>query len=125
MKIKIESDVFDIIERIKEIDDGYFVLYNTVKNVYELHNSNQPHTYCLTIPYREIDKKLIDLIYISSIVNIDTIVQDIDKNNNDIENNKYNIVKNQTDYMVREIFKFASNSSKNFDCQKSFENCWS
>ena len=26
MKIKIESDVFDIVDRIKEIDDGYFIM---------------------------------------------------------------------------------------------------
>ena len=29
MKIEIEDDVFEIVKRLKEIDDGYFVLYNT------------------------------------------------------------------------------------------------
>ena len=36
MKIKIESDVFDIVDRIKEIDDGYFIIYDTQKNKFEI-----------------------------------------------------------------------------------------
>ena len=65
MKIKIDDDVFDITKRIKEIDDGYFVVYNTLKNSFELHNNYQENTYCLTCPYECLDERVLDMIYYS------------------------------------------------------------
>ena len=125
MKIKIESDVFDIVERIKDIDEGYYILFDCAKGVFELHNSNQPSSYCVSVPFDEIDEKIIDLIYKTNISNIDTIIEDIDNNNENIVNNNNITMKNQTDYMVREIYNFANNSSKNFDSDKAFKSVWS
>ena len=45
MKIKIESDVFNIINRIKEIDDGYFIMYNTNSKKFEVHNEKNLNSY--------------------------------------------------------------------------------
>ena len=105
MKILLESDVFDIVNRIKEIDEGYFILYDLDKAKFELHNLNQPfNTYCLTIPYNEIDEKIIKLIWLTSIINIDNIIDEIDNNNKDIDKNNLENVKNYTDYYVREIY---------------------
>jgi len=125
MKVKIESDVFDIVDRIKTIDEGYYIVFDLCKGRYELHNSNQPNTYCISIPYDEIDEKLINLIYGTNIDNIDNIIEDIDKYNANIENNNNKSMKNQTDYMVREIYNFANNSSKFFDSDKAFKSIWS
>ena len=124
MKIKIESDVFDIVERIKEIDEGYYILFDLTKDRFELHNSNQPNTFCLTIPYDEIDERLVGLIFKSNIANIDSIINDIDNNNNKLDINNNKKLKNQTEYMVREIYNFANNSSKKFDSDKAFESVW-
>ena len=41
MKIEIKEDLFDIVNRLKEIDDGYFVLYDLKKCRYEVHNKKQ------------------------------------------------------------------------------------
>ena len=82
MKVKIESDVFDIVNRIKEIDDGYYIVYNLKTGKFELHNSNQLiSSYCLTIPYTEIDEKILNLIHASSVCNIGNIIDEIDNNN--------------------------------------------
>ena len=62
MKVIIEDDVFDILKRVREIDEGYFILFDTSNCKYELHNINQPTTYCLTIPFDNIDSRLIDLV---------------------------------------------------------------
>jgi len=111
MKIRIESDVFDIVNRIKEIDDGYYIVLNLKNGKYELHNSNQfDMSYCLTIPYNEIDAKIIDLILSTLISNIDNIIEDIDMNNQEIDNNAVKNVRNYTEYNVREIYKYFSNS---------------
>ena len=123
MKIKIESDVFEITKRIKEIDDGYFVMFDTKNNRYELHNLYQDNTYCLTYPYADLDSRLIEMILYSNITNIDNIINDIDNNNKEIERNTENQIKNQTEYQVREICNFASNSSKICEVN-SFSNQW-
>ena len=115
MKIKIENDVFEITERIKEIDEGYYIVFDTKKQAYELHNLEQPNSYCLTVPYADLDTRLIDLLLYTNIRNIDNIIEDIDNNNSIIEDNVLNNVKEQTNYMVKEICDFANNSSKKFE----------
>ena len=62
MKIKINSDVFNIIDRLKQIDSGYFVLFNTNTKKFEIHNSETKNGYCLTIPYRQLDKRSLELV---------------------------------------------------------------
>ena len=37
MKIKIESDIFEISKRVKDIDENYYIVFDTKKNKYELH----------------------------------------------------------------------------------------
>ena len=112
MKIKIESDVFDIVNRVKDIDEGYYILYNQTNNNFELHNKYQKNTYCLTIPIDSLDSRVIDMIMYTNISNIDNIMIDIDNNNLKIEKENDEIIKNLTDYKVREIYNFANSSSK-------------
>lgn len=114
MKIKIIEDVFDIVSRIKEIDDGYFIVFDTDKGCYEIHNTKQKNTYCLTI-LKDLDSRALDLVLVTNIEHIDNIIDDIDKNNIKIEENVQKTRKSQADYMVREIYDFCNNSSKKFD----------
>jgi hypothetical protein len=49
VKIKISGDVYDISKRIKNIDRDYYVVYDTSKQKFEIHNSSQiDSSYCLT-----------------------------------------------------------------------------
>ena len=123
MKIKIENDVFEITKRIKDIDEGYYIVFDTKRHVYELHNYQQINTYCLTIPYSVLDSRVIDLLLYTNISNIDNIIDDIDNNNINIEENISKSMKNQTEYMVKEIYDFSNNSSKIYDIN-SFSSFW-
>lgn len=123
MKIKVESDVFDICDRVKEIDEGYFILYDTNKNIFELHNSNQCDTFCLTIPFKHLESNLLDLINLSSITNIDKIIDDIDDNNRILEENFSKKNRDTSNYMLREIYNYCSNSSKEYS-KNSFATIW-
>lgn len=59
---KIYSDCLDITKRLKEIDRGYFVVFNLKRKKLELHNSLQSDdTFCLTIPYNTLDERTITL----------------------------------------------------------------
>lgn len=124
MKILVESDVFDINERIKDIDEDYYILFDISKERYELHHKKQLNSYCFSYPYKTLDNRLIDLIYVSSINNIDKIIEEIDKNNIEIENNIMNKNKDLAGYKFHEIYNFANNSSKEFDSNLAFTNNW-
>lgn len=123
MKIKIDDDLFGIADRIKEIDESYFILFDLEKNVYEIHNSNQESSYCLSLPFDMLDSRVIEIIQSTSIRYIDKIMEDIDNNNNKIDNENKNRIKSQSDYMLREIYEFCNNSSKKFD-ENSFQTDW-
>lgn len=124
MKIEIESDVFDITKRIKEIDEGYYIVLNNKNNKFELHNKFQINTYCLQIPFDSLDKRVIDVIHASNVCNIDNIINNIDKNNKYIENESFNNIKDQSSYMLNEIYNFCNNSSKSYVVDKAFKNVW-
>lgn len=124
MKIKIESDVFDIAKRVKDIDEDYYILFDTSKNVYELHHKNQPNTYCFSYEFQNLDSRFIDKVYATNVNNIVNIVEDIDKNNDKIVQSENEKIKNTTDFMLREIYSFANNSSKELDDAKAFKSVW-
>lgn len=82
MKIKIESDVYNISKRIKVIDKDYYVVFNTLTKKFEIHNSSQlGSTYCLTLPYSELDKRTLDYIHKTKSSNLDYILEKIDNDN--------------------------------------------
>ncbi len=83
MKIKICGDVYNISKRIKEIDGDYYVMYDTSKQVFEIHNSNQiGSSFCLTLPYRELDERALKHVLKTQSVNIDEILEQIENDNN-------------------------------------------
>lgn len=86
MKIQITSDVLNISNRIKEIDENYYVLYDTIKGDFEIHNSSQiGSSYCLTIPYNELDERTLNYVRQTQSVNIDEILEKIEQDNNILE----------------------------------------
>lgn len=86
MKIKLTSDVYNISKRIKEIDRNYYIVFNTSNEKFEVHNSSQIcGSYCLTLPYKEIDERVLKYVQKTSSVNIDYVLNEIQNNNNLLE----------------------------------------
>lgn len=124
MKIEIESDVFDVIPRLKEIDGGYKIMLNLDNGKLELHNEKQTNTYCFTLKENEILPSLIYDVIASDIRFIDNIVLEIDKRNIETENENKNKINDYTSYMSREIFDFENMSSKVYSANKAFKTVW-
>ena len=57
---EVESDLFDIARRLKEIDAGYFILCK--RGRFEVHNRGDEPTYCLTVPWSELDAQTVELV---------------------------------------------------------------
>lgn len=86
MKIKLKSDVYNISKRVKEIDYGYYVVYDTSKSKFEIHCSTQVGTsYCLTLPYSCLDERALNYIHKTKSTNIDRILDKIDNDNKQLE----------------------------------------
>ena len=82
MLIEIKSDVYNISKRIKYIDKDYYVVFNTSKNSFEVHNSAQiGSSYCLTLPFKELDERTINYIFETKSENIERILSKIENDN--------------------------------------------
>ena len=57
----IENDTNHIAERIRNIEDGYFILQDNVSGEYEVHSTeNIGDTYCFTVPYGSLDTRTLE-----------------------------------------------------------------
>ena len=81
MKINVKDDVLDIVKRLKQIDESYFVIFDTNKKIYELHCLEQPlSTFCLTL-YETLDERSITKTLKTRKQNKDALMEEIEKNN--------------------------------------------
>ena len=86
MLIKLNQDVYNITKRVKEIDKDYYIVYNTSKNKFEVHNSKQiGSAYCLTLPYDCLDERSLNYVYKTRSENIEKIMYEIENLNNSLE----------------------------------------
>ena len=78
----MEHDVFNISQRVKEIDEGYYVVLNTSKQKFEIHNSKQiGSSYCLTLPYSQLDERTLTYVYQTMSKNVEQILEKIENEN--------------------------------------------
>lgn len=86
MLIPIENDLFDISSRLREIDGDYFIVYNTRRGCYEVHHKGQREgTFCLTVPYGELDSRTVELVKSTRREYMDNVIREIERNNAKLE----------------------------------------
>lgn len=91
MQINVETDVFFITQRIKEIDENYFIKYNTKTKKFEIHHKAQmSNSFCLSIPYDTLDERTLEYVRKTRIENIEDLIRKIDEENlkNEQQQNK-------------------------------------
>ncbi|MBR1925631.1 MAG: hypothetical protein IJ837_02125 [Clostridia bacterium] len=116
MLIKITEDVFDISNRLKEIDSNYFVVFNTKKQKFEIHNKSQKNTYCLTVLNNKLDCRAIEQTLKSRRERFDKILQEIEKNNQKIIDDNNKKIKDMAEWKLKEMFDYSSrHNTDNFD----------
>lgn len=113
MKIKLEHDVFNITKRLKQINKAYFVLYNTKSQKYEIHNQNYQNTYCLTLPFNQLDARTID--YVLKSQNVEQMLLEIEENNLKLEKSNKQLIEDRTKYQLNEIYNYANKKVVDFN----------
>ena len=104
MRFIIEHDVYEISKRIKDIDRFYFIVYDTSKSCFEIHNSSQvDSTYCLTLPFKELDERALQYTRETSSANIEIILEKIENENKLVKNAQVRGVLNQLNQSIENL----------------------
>jgi len=81
----ITDDLYSIANRLKEIDDGYFVLFNTISGTYEVHNRNNiGDTFCFT-GYEELDYRTLFKARETDVSRSDQLIAELEQRNDRLE----------------------------------------
>ena len=101
MKVKIENDLFEISSRLKQIDDTYFVVYDTQKHRYEVYSTMQKNGSMCFLVGKKLDYYAISKAHKTLIKRLKRVVNSIDIHN------KKAIRKNEeeTSYKIRTNLK--------------------
>ena len=117
--IKINADVFDITTRLKEIDNNYFIVYNTNLKRYEVHNSGQYlDTFCLTVDGK-LNCLVIDKVLKTRRQNIAKLLKQIEQNNKKLENEKQRKFKDELHFKLTDSYSYLQNHDNLNDAYKT------
>jgi len=123
-KIKIYCDAFDICNRIKNLDSGYFVVYETNKKRFEIHNKNQlVDTFCITVD-GELDCRVIYKLRKTSRENAMQLLEEMEKSNAKIEAEKTRKLKDETIWKAGEMFDYANSKTTDTNFDKAYKTTW-
>lgn len=83
---RIESDLYGIVERLKEIDDSYFVLRERKSGRLELHcRSQRGKTHALFFPRKTLDCRDIELVLRTRRERADKLIGELERENRERE----------------------------------------
>ena len=86
MLIELKTDALNIVDRLKEIDKSYYLVFNTITGKYEVHSNNQIGcSYCLTCPHAALDERLVELTKKTRRENLSELLRQIDIENEKLE----------------------------------------
>ena len=106
-KIEIKNDLYNVVSRLKKIDENYLVLYVKNRQVFEIHNKNQPFgTYCLTLPYKNLDKRAVDYVLKTRKENFDKLIKEMDISNKRLEQKENEELKYKAKYDLTSMLKY-------------------
>ena len=81
----IESDLFDIAKRLKEIDASYFVFYRYKTKRYEVHSTRQRgNSLCFVVPYEKLDGRVLSYALRSRIERVEEFLLETERENEKI-----------------------------------------
>ena len=112
-KTPVVTNVFLIPERLREIDSGYFILRNHQTEQFEIHHSGQFHnTYCLSVPYDELDERTLHLVQKTRICNVEKLISEMEEHNQKIANEQNKISDEATEKLRETVSYLGRHSDK-------------
>ena len=88
--IRLDTDNLYILERLKEIDESYYLVYNLNRKCFEVHSEEQRGgSYCFTSPFSILDERIIEYARKTRSIRRDEIIREIDLENEKCEKRIY------------------------------------
>lgn len=122
--IKINSDVFNIVTRIKSLNKNYFVLFNKITNTFELHTKERINSFELTLPRGNLDARTISFIQKQLNRNVLQVIKEVEEHNKNLENKKNAAILEESAYKLKEIYAYAQKGTKSYEHNKSYQTNW-
>lgn len=98
--VVIECDLFDIALRLKEIDAGYVLVRNVIKNRFEIYKDGAIQ---VVSPFPKLDARLIEHVRATRVENAFRLLKELDSNNERRETEAEKNAANRTRERVREV----------------------
>ncbi len=105
----VTSDLYSIADRLKEIDDGYFIYYSYKNRRYEVHNRNQRgRTLSLVLPYKRLDERTIRLVRQTRSERVSSLISQMEEENARIERERMKqLVKNKQNELENALIQLT------------------
>ena len=86
MKTHITGDLYNISGRLKEIDSGYYAVYDYKLRRYEVHHIGQKgNTLCIVLPYDRLDARAIEHVRRTRAERREQIISDMERRNRELQ----------------------------------------
>jgi len=86
MKIEITGDMYDICSRLKEIDAGYYVMFDGRRERFEVHHKGQRgNTLCVVLPYDRLDARTVTHVRRTRTTRLREVIKEMDRENARLE----------------------------------------
>lgn len=120
-KYNIQSDVFDIAEDIKEIDDKYHIVYRPNKKMYEIHFGWGSRSHELSVPIlnRSVIHKVLSTR--TTPYQAKQLFKKIERENKVREERDMQNVKDRTEYQVQNMYQYLQLHQ---DLSRAYEDKW-
>lgn len=107
-RVPVVRDVFDIADRIKEVDPRYFIMFNTREQKFEIHVNGQPDTTfgCL-LPFDELDARTLEYARKYSAARLQATIAEMERRNELLEKANEKAVFDRAEPRMIEAIKYA------------------
>lgn len=114
----VTGGVYDIPQRLKEIDSRYFVMYNKRNQTYEIHVKGQESTYGCTLPYGTLDARALSYVREYSAQRTAQIAEEIERHNERIAQQSQNEYMDKANMKMKEAYRYLNNHESSEEIPK-------
>ena len=114
----IRTSTHRIPERLREIDKGYFIVFNHKNNSFEIHHEDglpRNDSMQLWIPFKELDQRTIDRVLETRVENAKALYAAMERQNAKIEADKEKESEEVTREICKDIFQYCHNNHPSKD----------
>ena len=111
MLIRIAHDVFDIADRVKELDEGYYPVFNTETQRYEIRHSDGDYV-AVVVPYETLDARVLKHLFLTRRDNAYSALMKLDEENERQRQRSIASAVDEAGYKARQILSYLGDGKR-------------